>query len=678
MLFIILTIVGSCFIKSITKEKKIPIPYSFILLIYGMLIGILTKYVFLEEHKKLMYYWANLDPHIMLSVFIPPLIYESSFNIDYHTVKKLKYQILFLAMPCVLFSSCLTGLIIKLFESSFSWGSAFLLGSILSATDPIAVISILKTLGVSHKLLVLIEGESLLNDGTAYCLFVILEHAIESSLTFKFVVGKFCLLTFGGLVVGLFLGFLFNEIIKRIFNDEDIELSLSIISCYVTFYISEKLFGCSGILSIVAQGLYISYTRQTGFSPDLIQTLEHIWSFLSSIINNIIFVLAGLIIFLEVSYDHISGHEVGGLILLYLTISVIRFIMIGIFYLIFKNSEYGISKVNALILSLSGLRGEITLLLSLIVKLEFHISEEVKDKICFYSAGIVILTILINSYLVKYIVNKCMTDKEQELVLDENILQVKKHLLNANNELICKLKQNEFFLKTDWLKIEQKYKKQNNVDMIELDIISSNEEKQDEEQIIESKKIFLQCLKKEYWLLFEKHMIYKDVVVKLIEIIDNVLDKEDLDWSMSISPYCSTRSDSYWNRFLDIQILNSCFGKCFQIYNIKHNYNIVVGYIMGQREVLTKLCEVIDNVEIFEELEKCSQKSEQMGMEFLKKIEKIYPKLVSEIETNQVSYMILKNQEVYLNRLYNDGELSEKLYEKFIHDIHKQEYILHL
>ena len=127
MLFIILTIVGSCFIKSITKEKKIPIPYSFILLIYGMLIGILTKYVFLEEHQELMYYWANLDPHIMLSVFIPPLIYESSFNIDYHTVKKLKYQILFLAMPCVLFSSCLTGLIIKLFESSFNWESAFLL-----------------------------------------------------------------------------------------------------------------------------------------------------------------------------------------------------------------------------------------------------------------------------------------------------------------------------------------------------------------------------------------------------------------------------------------------------------------------------------------------------------------------------------------------------------------------
>ena len=677
MLFIILTIVGSCFIKSITKEKKIPIPYSFLLLIYGLFIGILTKYIFLEEHRKSMYSWANLDPHIMLSVFIPPLIYESSFNIDYHTIKKLKYQILFLAIPCVLFSSCLTGLVIKLFESSFNRESAFLLGSILSATDPIAVINILKTLGVSHKLLILIEGESLLNDGTAYCLFVILEHAIEGHLTFEFVVGKFCLLTFGGLAVGLFLGFIFNEIIKRIFNNEDVELSLSIISCYITFYISEKLLGCSGILSIVAHGLYISYTRQTGFSPNLTKTLEHIWSFLSSVINNIIFVLAGLIIFLEVSYENISGYDIGGLILLYLSISVIRFIMIGVFYLFFQNAEYGISKVDALILSLSGLRGEITLLLSLIVKLEFHLSEEVKDKICFYSSGIVILTILINSYLVKYVVNKYMTNKEHELVLDERILHVKEHLSNVNNELICKLKQNEFFLKTDWDKIDQKYKSHNNSD-VELNIMSDDEKKQEEDVMIESRKIFLQCLKKQYWCLFDRHMIYKDVVVKLIEIVDNVLDTEDLDWSMSISPYCSTRSDSYWNRFLDIQILNSCFGKCFQIYNIKHNYNIVVGYIMGQREVLTKLCEVIDNIEIFEKLEKCSQKSEQMGIKFLKKIEKIYPKLVSEIETNQVSYMILKNQEMYLNKLYNDGELSEKLYEKFIHDIHKQEYILHL
>ena len=88
MLFLILTILGSCFIKTVTKNKKIPIPFSFILLIYGVFIGILSKYVFLEEHKKVIEAWSFTDPHLMLAIFVPPLIYESTFNIDYHIIKK--------------------------------------------------------------------------------------------------------------------------------------------------------------------------------------------------------------------------------------------------------------------------------------------------------------------------------------------------------------------------------------------------------------------------------------------------------------------------------------------------------------------------------------------------------------------------------------------------------------
>lgn len=672
MLFLILTILGSCFIKSVTKNKKIPIPFSFLLLIYGVLVGILSKYVFFEEHSKIIEAWSFTDPHLMLALFVPPLIYESTFNIDYHIIKKYIWQILFLTLPGVLFSTCLTGLTIKLFQfDGFNWTTSFLLGSILSATDPIAVVNILKSMGVSHKLLVLIEGESLLNDGTAYCLFVIIKHGISHDITADLIIGEFSLLTFGGLGIGVLTGFCFNEITKRIFNDEDIELSISIVSCYTTFYISENLIHSSGILSIVAHGLYISYTGRTGYSPNIKETLEHLWSFISSIINNIIFVLAGVIIFLNVSYSNILAIDFLYLVILYIAITIIRLMLVGSLYVFFKDVGYGLTKEDAIILSLSGLRGEITLLLSLIVKLEFEVDEVMKDKICFYSAGIVILTILVNSTIVKYLVSRFNKNSDREELLDEEILNVKSHLEEVSEKIIYKMMNNEFYLKADWDKINTDFEKseQKNND-IELNILIDGNSNR--EVILESRKIFLQCLKKQYWSLFDRHMLYKDVVVKLIDIVDDVLDTKELDWSNSIKFYCSTKQDSW------IPLIGKCYAKCTKVYTVKHNYNIVSGYIMGQRESLTKLSEIIDNDELFEKLEEISHKSEEMGLKFMKHLEKTYPNLVSEIETNQVSYVILKKQEDYLKQLSNDGEITEKLYEKFLEKIHRKEYEIHL
>ncbi|SVA51405.1 uncharacterized protein METZ01_LOCUS104259, partial [marine metagenome] len=421
MLFILLCIVGSCIIKHLTTKFTTPFPYSFLLLTYGIFIGILAKYVFLNEEKEIIYTWSHTDPHSMLMIFVPPLIYESSFNIDYHIFKKYLWHFLFLTIPGVIFSTAITGLVVKSFETSFDWISCFILGSILSATDPIAVINILQNLGVSKKLLILIEGESLLNDGTAYTVFVLLKYGVNNTITFPYIVETFSQLTFGGIVFGIFMGFLFNNIIKRIYDNNIVELSFSIVSCYITFYISEHLLHLSGILSIVSHGLYISYTGRTGTTPSLRTTLEHLWEFLSYVINNIIFVLAGVIIFLNVSYDNIHGSDIGYLFILYICLNICRIILVSFLYIFFRKIGYGLSKMDAIILSLSGLRGEITLLLSLIVKLEFELSEEIKDKICFYSFGIVILTILVNSSIVKFITNQNISNNKQEELLDEQI-----------------------------------------------------------------------------------------------------------------------------------------------------------------------------------------------------------------------------------------------------------------
>jgi NhaP-type Na+/H+ or K+/H+ antiporter len=127
---------------------------------------------------------AAMDPHLMLYVFLPPLIFESAFSMNFHMFSKTFWKCLILAGPGLIFCVGLLGAGLKLWlYKDETWETCFLLGAILSATDPVAVVALLKDLGASKKLGTLIEGESLLNDGTAMVVFLVLYDKVTISLT---------------------------------------------------------------------------------------------------------------------------------------------------------------------------------------------------------------------------------------------------------------------------------------------------------------------------------------------------------------------------------------------------------------------------------------------------------------------------------------------------------------
>ena len=109
---------------------------------------------------------SGMDPHLLLHVLLPPLLFESAFAIDWHIFHHVSLYAIFLALPGLIICTILTGLIYIGFYG-WSWESAMLLGGILSATDPVAVVALLREMGVKKSLATLIEAESLLNDGTA-------------------------------------------------------------------------------------------------------------------------------------------------------------------------------------------------------------------------------------------------------------------------------------------------------------------------------------------------------------------------------------------------------------------------------------------------------------------------------------------------------------------------------
>jgi NhaP-type Na+/H+ or K+/H+ antiporter len=152
---------------------------------------------------------------MVILIFLPALIFESAYNSDYYTFKRQVFKILLLAGPVLLLCTVTTAavmlFIFKFDTSGFDFWSCCLFGAIISATDPVAVVALLKELGVSKRISTLIEGESLLNDGTAYVVFLILLEVVadpkyKAELTVGAVIGKFFYLALVGPLIGLLFG----------------------------------------------------------------------------------------------------------------------------------------------------------------------------------------------------------------------------------------------------------------------------------------------------------------------------------------------------------------------------------------------------------------------------------------------------------------------------------------
>lgn len=237
-------------------------------------------------------------------------------------------------------------------KEKFPFVAALLYGAIISATDPVAVVALLKELGAPKQLSTLIEGESLLNDGTAMVAFYILLNIVEGeSPSFMGMLVKFCRLSGGGPLLGIITGIITTFFIHLIHNNFVLEINLTIVSCYIMFYIAEFTdLAVSGILALVALGLYMSYTGKTYISTSSSHALHHVWGYIGFCAETIIFILSGVIIgsriFLEQLFQetsNITSYDFAKVFMAYIMLHFIRFVCIMCFWPCLKNMGYGLS-----------------------------------------------------------------------------------------------------------------------------------------------------------------------------------------------------------------------------------------------------------------------------------------------------------------------------------------------
>lgn len=348
--------------------------------------------------------WKDTHPHTILFMLVPPLLFESSFNVDFHVFKKVTGQCLLLAGPGVIMATFLTALIMKpLFNLSstvhMSWPATLLLTSMVSATDPVAVTSVLASLGAPPKLSMLIEGESLLNDGSAFMIFVVLEEIVATGdMSFGTIVLYFVRLAGGGVAWGMFMAFISYIWLKQV-REVTIDITLLIVGVYATFYIGEHILHVSGVLSTVVYGVSLAKYKTFVMDQHTLDENHGVWEEISFIANTFIFTLAGVIV-----YDRISLSEgvafdpffMGMTLVLYIVCSVVRAAVMASAFPALKRMGYGLSMKEAFLVSFSGLRGAISLALALIIERNELIDNDVRDVILIQTAGLVAFTLVVN------------------------------------------------------------------------------------------------------------------------------------------------------------------------------------------------------------------------------------------------------------------------------------------
>ena len=420
-------------LESLLKGWKLPvlnaIPYTAAVLIFGWLLGLWWSYTgtpsFLlggnqqPDHGSLgtLYPstegWVTINGELVLYAFLPALVMSDAMSTNVHVFKKSIIQILLLATVSVGLGALLTGLVARyVFPYDWNWYISMILGSILAATDPVAVVALLKGLGAPRPLTVVITGESLLNDGTAAVMFrLFLNLETGTSYDAGGVIGFFARSALGGPAIGLGFGLVAAIWIGFTGLDAILKAGITVATAYLGFFVSEYNAEASGVLTVVTAGIVISAGAATVLMVgDKGEFVSSVWEFIEYVANTVIFFLAGSIvasrIFCGTSGDClIQGQDWGWAFLLYVLVYVIRIVSIGLLMPILSRSGYGLTWRDMLVMSHGGLRGAVGLALAITyeetMNTRANLTGNEEDRIngarvVFFVAFIVIATLIVN------------------------------------------------------------------------------------------------------------------------------------------------------------------------------------------------------------------------------------------------------------------------------------------
>jgi CPA1 family monovalent cation:H+ antiporter len=260
---------------------RIRLPYPVALVVCGVVAE--------ETHLVSL---PQLDPRVLLFVFLPPLLFDAAFRLDATELRSAARSVLLLAVPGTVATAAIVGGVLAL-VLHVPLTTAFLFGSIVAATDPVAVVAVFRGLNTPARLAVIVEGESLINDGVAITLYTVAIGLVTADAAN--VLGALAMFgreVIGGVAIGIVLGLIASRLTATI-DDHLIEMTLSTALAYGSYLIAQSL-ETSGALACVAAGLiHGSYGREIGMSEHNRRLLDDLWEYFGFVANALVFLLVG-------------------------------------------------------------------------------------------------------------------------------------------------------------------------------------------------------------------------------------------------------------------------------------------------------------------------------------------------------------------------------------------------
>jgi CPA1 family monovalent cation:H+ antiporter len=265
----------------VALAPRLRIPYPILLVLGGLALGFVPGIPHVQ-----------LPPDLVLIAFLPPLIYLSAFFTSLRDLRSNARPIALLSVGAVV--ATLAGVAVVAHQvAGLGWGPAFVLGAAVSATDPVAATAIARRTGLPRRLIVIVEGESLVNDGTA---LVAYRFAVTAVVTGAFSMGDVGLTlaksVIGGVAIGLAVGYVMR-IVRRDLHDPQAEITMSFLTGYLAFLPAYAL-GVSGVLAVVAVGVYMGWYAPELTTPDVRLQSTGAWQTATFLLNAALFVLVGL------------------------------------------------------------------------------------------------------------------------------------------------------------------------------------------------------------------------------------------------------------------------------------------------------------------------------------------------------------------------------------------------
>ena len=396
-----------------TIARLINVPYPILLVIGGVIIGALPGLPDVE-----------MDPDLVLVLFLPPLLYSAAFFSSLRDLKANLRAISMLAVGLVIVTAAGVAVVAHAVIDGMSWGAAFTLGAIVSPTDPLAATAIARAQGAPRRVITVVEGESLINDGTA---LVIYRAAVAAVVAGSFSLADagldFIVGIAGGIAIGLLAGYPIAEIRKRL-NDPPVEITISLATAYAAYLPAEQL-GFSGVIAAVTVGIYLGWRAPEVSSAEMRMQGRPVWELLVFLLNATLFVLIGLQ--LPIVLDSLEGWSTGELTLYAFLICLT---VVGLRLLWLNTMPYAIRLVDRresqrerrvgwqlrLIVGWSGMRGAVSLAAALAIPNFTDAGEPFpqRDLILFLAFSVILFTVVVQGLTLPALIRRLNVGEDSQ------------------------------------------------------------------------------------------------------------------------------------------------------------------------------------------------------------------------------------------------------------------------